>query len=122
MMPTNSITDNDDVTTQVKDKVANAGRAAADKIDANRQGAASGLESAASTLHQKADSLPGGEKVSGLAHAAADKLGATADYVRAHDVNSMTADLERIVRRNPGPALLTAAVVGFLVGRAMSND
>jgi len=57
-----------------------------------------------------------------LAHAAADKLGATAEYVRAHDVGSMTADLERIVRRNPGPALLTAAVVGFLVGRAMSND
>jgi len=121
-MQTNSMTENDDVTSQVKDKVANAGRAAADKIDANRQGAASGLESAANTLHQKADSLPGGEKVSNLAHAAADKLGATADYVRRHDVSSMTSDLERIVRRNPGPALLTAVIAGFLVGRAMSND
>ena len=121
-MPTNSITEHDDVTTQVKDKVASAGRAAAEKIDANRQSAASGLENAASTLHDKADSLPGGEKVSEFAHAAADKLGATADYVRRHDVSGMAADLEQIVRKNPGPALFAAAVVGFLVGRAMSND
>jgi len=122
MMPTNSITDNDDVTTQVKDKVASVGRAAAEKIDSNRQSAASGLENAASTLHEKADGLPGGEKVSELAHTAADKLGATAEYVREHDVSGMAADLERLVRRNPGPALLSAAVIGFLVGRAMSND
>jgi len=121
-MPTNSITENDDITTQVKDKVASAGRAAAEKIDANRQGAASGLESAASTLHEKADSLPGGEKVSGLAHAAADKLDATAEYVRDHDVSGMAADVERFVRKNPGPALLSAAFIGFLVGRAMSSD
>jgi len=121
-MPTNSITDNEDVTTQVKDKVASVGRAAAEKIDSNRQSAASGLENAASTLHEKADSLPGGEKVSGLAHAAADKLDATAEYVREHDMSGITADLERIVRKNPGPALLTAAAIGFLVGRAMSSD
>ena len=121
-MPANSITEHDDVTTQVKDKVASMGRAAAEKIDANRQGAASGLENAASTLHENADGLPGGEKVSELAHTAADKLGATAEYVREHDVSGMAADLERLVRRNPGPALLSAAVIGFLVGRAMSND
>ena len=60
--------------------------------------------------YKKADSLPGGEKVSELAHAAADKLGATADYVRQHDVSGMAADLERIVRKNPGPALLTAVI------------
>ncbi|MEO8369076.1 MAG: hypothetical protein ABI806_07755 [Candidatus Solibacter sp.] len=122
MMPTNSFTEHDDVATQVKDKVANVGRAAAEKIDANLQSAASGLGNAASSLHENADSLPGGEKVSEMAHAAADKLGATADYVREHDVSGMAADLERLVRNNPAPALLSAAVIGFLVGRAMSND
>ena len=121
-MPTNSITEHDDVTTQVKDKVASVGRAAAEKIDANRQGAASGLESAASSLHEKADGLPGGEKVSELAHATADKLEATAEYVRDNDVSGMAADLERVVRKNPGPALLCAAGIGFLVGRALSRD
>ena len=121
-MPTNSITEHDDVTTQVKDTVANMGRSAADKIDANRQGAASGLESAASRLHEKADSLALGDTVSDVAHATADKLGATADYMREHDVSGMIADIERLIRKNPGPALVGAAVVGFLVGRAFSRD
>ena len=80
-----------------------------------------GLATVASTLHEKAESLPGGEKVTTMAHSAADKLSATADYVREHDVNSMMADVERLVKNNPGPSLLAAAVVGFLVGRTFSS-
>ena len=110
-----------DTAAQVKDKVSDLGRTAANKIDENRETAASGLEKTASVLHEKADSLPGGEKVTSLAHAAADKLTSTADYVREHDVNRMMADVERLVKNNPGPSLLAAAVVGFLVGRAFSS-
>ena len=108
---------------QVKEKVSDLGRAAADKTNENRGAAASGLEKAASTVHEKAGSLPGGEKVAELAHATADKLTYTAEYVRDHDVNSMMADVERLVKNSPGPALLIAGVIGFLVGRAFtSND
>jgi hypothetical protein len=96
-------------------------RTTADKIDDNREAAAGGLAAAASALHEKADALPGGEKVASIAHSAADKLGGTADYVREHDVNSMVADLERLVKANPGPALVAAAVLGFLVARAFSS-
>jgi ElaB/YqjD/DUF883 family membrane-anchored ribosome-binding protein len=106
---------------QAKDKISEVGRAAADKIDDNRNAVAGGLETAASTLHEKAESLPGGEKVSGLAHSAADKLSNTADYVRQHDVNSMMADVQEMVKKNPGPALLLSAVLGFLVARAFSS-
>ena len=84
--------------------------------------AAGGLEQAASALHDKAESLPGGEKVTGLAHATADKLSSTADYVREHDVNRMMADVETLVKNNPGPSLLAAAAIGFLVGRAFSSN
>jgi ElaB/YqjD/DUF883 family membrane-anchored ribosome-binding protein len=108
---------------QVKEKVSEIGTAAKDKIDENRGSAASGLEKAASTLHEKADGLPGGEKISSLAHATADKLSNTAEYVRDHDVNRMMSDVEELVKNNPGPSLLAAAVIGFLVGRAFtSND
>lgn len=109
------------VAAQAKDKIAGAGRAAVDKIDDNRDSVAGGLETAASTLHEKAESLPGGEKVSGLAHSAADKLSTTADYVRQHDVNSMMADVQEMVKKNPGPALLLSAVLGFLLARAFSS-
>jgi ElaB/YqjD/DUF883 family membrane-anchored ribosome-binding protein len=111
-----------DAATQVKDKVSDLGRTAADTIDENRGAAASGLDKAASALHENAESLPGGEKVSGLAHATAETLSSTADYVRDHDVNRMMADVETLVKNNPGPSLLAAAAIGFLVGRAFSSN
>ncbi len=107
---------------QMKDKVSDFGKTAIDKIDENRDTAASGLDSAASTLHENAESLPGGEKVASLAHSAADKLTSTADYVREHDVKSMMTDVEQLVKNNPGPSLLAAAVIGFLVGRAFTTN
>lgn len=106
---------------QMQDKVSNLGRTAADKIDENRDAAAGGLERAASSVHENAESLPGGEKVSSMAHAAAGKLSSTADYVREHDVNRMMADVETLVKSNPGRSLIAAAALGFLVGRAFSR-
>jgi len=111
-----------DTATQVKQKASDLGHMAADKIDNNREAAASGLDKMASTLHDKAEGLPGGEKVTSLAHATADKFSSTADYVRSHDVNRMMSDVETIVKNNPGPSLLIAAALGFLVARAFSSS
>ena len=66
--------------------------------------------------------LPGGETVRNFARAAADRLNSGADYVRSHDAKRMMADVEAFVKSNPGPALVVAAVFGFLVGRALSRD
>jgi ElaB/YqjD/DUF883 family membrane-anchored ribosome-binding protein len=109
------------VASQAKEKIADIGRTATDKIDDNRDTVAGGLETAASSLHEKADSIPGGENVTRMAHTAADKLSTTADYVRQHDVNSMMADVQELVKKNPGPALLVAAAAGYLVARAVSS-
>ena len=107
---------------QAKNKVSSMGRTAADKIDENRDAAAGGIEKASAMLHEKADSLPGGEKVSSLAHSTAEKLSTTADYVREHDVDRMMADVETLVKNNPGRSLLVAAAFGFLVGRAFTHS
>lgn len=111
-----------DAATHAKDTITDLGRTTAEKIDQSRDNAAAGLEAAASKIHQQAENLPGGEKVSSLAHSTADKLTSTADYVRRHDVNGMMADIESLVKNNPGPSLLAAGVIGFLAGRAFSND
>jgi ElaB/YqjD/DUF883 family membrane-anchored ribosome-binding protein len=111
-----------DATSQLKDKVSELGQTAADTIDRNREAAAGGLEKTAHALHDKAGELPGGEKVASLAHTTADTFDTTADYVRKHNVNSMRADLMKLVKNNPGPALLTAATLGFLMGRAFSSN
>ena len=107
---------------QVKSKAAELGRMATSKIDENRGAAASGLESLATKLHDNAGNLPGGEKVASAAHTAASSLSSTADYIRDHDLGSMAEDVQKIVKKNPGPALLVAAFLGFVVGRAFSKD
>ena len=111
-----------DTPTQVKDKVSELGYKAAEKIDENRDAAAGGLDKAAGVLHERAENLSGGGKVASLAHATADKLSSTADYVREHDVNRIMGDVGTFVKNNPGPALLAAAVIGFLAGRLFSSN
>jgi ElaB/YqjD/DUF883 family membrane-anchored ribosome-binding protein len=107
---------------EVKSKVSDMARTAADSIDQTRPAAAQGLDTAASAIHDQADRLPGGDRVSGLAHSAADRLSSTANYVRRNDLNSMKGDVEAFVKKNPGPALLAAAAVGFLIGRTLARD
>jgi ElaB/YqjD/DUF883 family membrane-anchored ribosome-binding protein len=111
-----------DAATTAKQKVADAGKQAGDKIDEKRGPAADTLQSAASTIHEKAEDLPGGETVKNVAHAAAEKLDLTAGYIREHDVKAMLSDVEDIVKRNPGPSLLIAVAIGFLIGRAFRED
>jgi ElaB/YqjD/DUF883 family membrane-anchored ribosome-binding protein len=108
---------------QTKEKVTDLGRRAVEKIDENRVAAAGRLEMAASSLHSGADSiLSGGEKASGVAHSAADKLGSTAEYVRENNVNRMISDVGSMIKNNPGPALVAATVIGFLAGRASRSN
>lgn len=111
-----------DAASEMKRKAAGFGRMAADRIDESRATAASGLDTAAQTFHQKPGALPGGEKVAGAAHSAAEGLASSADYIREHDVKSMMENLQRLVKNNPGPTLFGAALLGFLVARALSRD
>jgi hypothetical protein len=87
-----------------------------------RTTAAGGLDRAAGTLDEQAASLPGGARVASAAHSAANALSSSADYIREHDLGDMMEDLRDVVKNNPGPALLGAAALGFLIGRAFSRD
>ena len=106
-----------DAAGKVKDKTEEFGRSVQHKIDEQRTTTADNLHSAASSIHESAET--GSQKVRELAHGAADTLDATAGYIRDHDVQAMLGDVENVVRRFPGRSLLIAAGVGFLLGRAM---
>ncbi|HXW85176.1 MAG TPA: hypothetical protein VEJ86_12265 [Candidatus Binataceae bacterium] len=95
---------------------------AAAKEEQIRATTAGGLDSAASSLHEKAEGFSGSPRVASAAHSAAEALESSADYIRENDLRHMMADLMEVVKNNPGPALLGAAAVGFLVGRAFSRD
>ena len=100
----------------LKNKARDVGTRAADRADQARVGAAAGLDSVASTLHQK------GEQVASAAHGAAEAVSYGAEYLRGNDVRTMLSDLAEVIRRNPGPSLLGAAALGVMVGRALSRD
>jgi hypothetical protein len=106
----------------VSGAAAGVARATDETLDENTASAEEGLGSGASTVDREGSGLPGGEAFKGTSHRAPDPLSSTADYLRNNDLKSMMTDAQRLVRNNPGPALLTAAVLGFLVGRTLPRD
>lgn len=104
---------------QVKEKVADLGRKAGDKIEEQRMRAAGTLENTASTLHERGDRLA--SSTSNAVHATADKIQSASNYLREHDAQAMMEDFQGLVRRYPGQALAAAAVIGFLAGRALRS-
>jgi ElaB/YqjD/DUF883 family membrane-anchored ribosome-binding protein len=74
------------------------------------------LQSAAQTLHQKADRSGQPAEVSALGHRAADWLERSADYVSEMEPQRLKSDIEDKVRRNPGRSLLIAGIVGLALG------
>jgi ElaB/YqjD/DUF883 family membrane-anchored ribosome-binding protein len=106
----------------IKESVSDVARTTAQTVDEGRQSAAERLGSAASAVRDRADQLPGGPKVQQFAQATADRLSATADYMRSHDTKRMFADVARVVKNNPGPSLAIAAAFGFLIGRSLTRD
>jgi ElaB/YqjD/DUF883 family membrane-anchored ribosome-binding protein len=99
----------------VKERVSDFGRDAAQKLDGSRASAAGALEQTASSLQA------GGNKLSGVAQSAADRIQTTANYVRETDLRGMMDDLTGVVKRYPGQALAAAAILGFLVARGLRS-
>lgn len=104
-------------TEKIKERVSNAGRSVAEKIEETRDTAAGAMHEASQSLHRKAEDLPGGYRVSDMAHAAANRIDSAAGYIAEHDTREMFAEARWWVRHNPGKALLSAAVMGFFAGR-----
>ena len=106
----------------LKSRESSAQRSTAEKIDGQRAEAAHGLENAGANLHATAQTLPDGARITRAAHAAADTLTHTAEYIRKHDAAKMMADAKRVVKDNPAFAMLGAALIGFALGRLWSRD
>ena len=73
------------------------------------------------TFREKAQEYLGGRRVQEFADAAAEGVNEASDYLRNTDAQRMKADVERLVKSNPGPAILIAATFGFLIGRTLSR-
>jgi len=102
---------------KAKDKAGQVAETVSEKLGQQREGAADTLDRAASTIHDKAGSIPGGPRVVNFTHNIADGMESTASYLRDHDLNQMGKDVMNICRRYPIQSLIAALAVGFLIGR-----
>ena len=106
-----------DTASQVKDRAAELGRSAIQKVDEGRSRTAETLKSTADSLRSGAQSS--GQAITDVANRTAEKIDSTANYIRDHDFRGMLVDIEQVVRRSPTPALIGAIGLGFLLGAAL---
>jgi hypothetical protein len=74
-----------------------------------------------SRILEKAEQLPGGEKIVEAAHSAMEAMENATDYVREQDWREMMADARDLMKRHPGATLLTAVALGFVLARSISR-
>lgn len=106
-----------EATAAAKDKLSDA----TDTIDGQRDTVAGGLDSVASQLRDRAETIPGGDKTTQMAQTAAVKIESASGYLRENEVSDMMTDVERLVRTHPTESLVVALAAGFLLGRAMKG-
>src|SRR5207302_6464465 len=107
-----------EVAAKTKDKVSQMADTVSEKLDQQRENAAEGLGRVASTLHDKADSVPGGPKLVKFTHNIANGMESTATYLREHDFSKMGEDLMSVCRKYPTQSIAAALAIGFLIGRS----
>ena len=98
-------------------QVADLGRAASERLDEVRYGAADALAGAASSV--RTAGRHGSDAIGDLSKSAAYGLDSTSAYVRNHDMGDMMGALRKVVRRYPTRFLVGAAAVGFVFGTAI---
>lgn len=103
-----------DAAGKVADQVAEVGREAVEKIESSRRNLAQGMSTTAHFLRSYAPA-----RMADQASSTADVLDSVAEYLRTHEMGTMMGDLTEVVRRNPGPSLVAAIAVGFLLGYSM---
>jgi len=103
-------------------RAAEIGERAAAAFDDKRDAVARAIDAAASALHARVESLPGGPDVARAAQSTADTMEKAADYVRDQDLRGMLSDITRIAKTYPGATLLAATALGFLAIRAIGRN
>ena len=98
---------------RIKDKASQFGSTVAQTADRQRENAAKGLDKAASTLH---DGVGSAAKA---VHGVADGMESTASYLRNHSFGDMGSDIVGVCQRHPVQAMISAAAIGFLLGRVV---
>lgn len=108
----------DTVLSQVSNQASSAGEKAADALETGKEKAAGGLDSLASMVRQRGDSMGGGQ-IQSVASTAAGTIEAGASMLRGEGSGEFTDKLESYIRSKPVESLAIAAGLGFLLSKAL---
>jgi len=86
-----------------------------------RAAVADAFDRTANRLHDTADGSSS-KRVSAIADRTANALDATGRYVRDMSTRDVVDDLKTVAKNHPGKAMMAAAGIGFLVGRALMRS
>src|SRR5262245_60764407 len=96
-----------DAAARVSQTAKETSRRVVASVDAQRERAADMLDSAAASIHARANQ-DWSERVAGPAHQIGDGVKRTADYIREHQASEMVQSVGGAVRRHPGRAIVAA--------------
>jgi ElaB/YqjD/DUF883 family membrane-anchored ribosome-binding protein len=89
-----------EIESDVRSQISDSARTVKDAIDETRRTASSSIKKAASAVRATANEL----------------------HLGRDDFNRIARDVTTVIKNNPGPSLLVAAAIGFIVGRSMTHD
>jgi ElaB/YqjD/DUF883 family membrane-anchored ribosome-binding protein len=89
-----------EIESDVRSQISDTARTVKDAIDETRRTASKSIKTAASAVRDTANEL----------------------HLGRDDFNRIARDFTTVIRNNPGPALLVATAVGFVLGRSMTHD
>jgi hypothetical protein len=107
------------IVSDVKEKLSLLSNSLENQVDNRRKSTACTLENTASALHRQ------GKHLSCITHSTADKLTATAKYLRKHRARNMMTDVGRLLKKNAAPSFAVFAALGFagfLVTRTLKHN
>jgi len=108
----------DKVISTATQKMSGFADQASSSADAGIERAAGGLDTLATTIRDKSQSL-GNEQIGSIATAAADRLESGAEKLRGQNTDQLVSELESLVRRKPVESMLVAAGIGFVLSKAL---
>ena len=85
-----------------------------------------GFERAGASLDDGADKVKDGirhtrDGVKTAGKKMSEVMGTSTEYFRSNGAKDMLEDVEGIVKKHPGKALLAVAAIGYLIGRSLSS-
>jgi len=128
-MATSTFPSNEIKTEEMKNKIKEAGTAAAEKAKGVVAGIGQKAEDATAAVGDSMKSLAGTIRehspqtgvLGSASTSVAQGLECGANYLEHQGLQGMADDLTALVRRNPIPALIFGVGVGFLMARAVSR-